>query len=572
MKYFLALLLIVLFSCRKANHSADAKKINLPLVEQIETLDPANSYDMISARVLYSICEQPYQYHYLKRPFVLEPLLATKMPELSTDQKTFTINLQKDVLYHDDPAFNGKPRTVKADDLKTQIKRIAFTGTRSNGWFLFKNRIVGLDDFRKKAKKIEDIETIKVKGLKVLNEHTLQIKLTQPYPQLKYVMAMSFMTPTPIEFVKYYQNSLSENPACTGPYKLKEWNRGHNVKITRNKNYREAFYPSQGDRFANANGLLNDAGKKIPFVDDIEFKILKENQTQWLNFLNKNIDYLPVPKDNFGAAINVTGGLSDDLLKKGIKLQLMPTLIYWWVGFNMNHPILGKNKNFRMAMAHAIDIKKYIALFTNNVGQKANSIFTPGIPGYDPTSKVNFEYNIEKAKNYLAKAGYPEGKGLPEFTYDVRGSSTFSRQMGEFIAQSFSNIGVKVNVVVNTFPGFLKKLREGRLQIWLDGWGLDYPDAENISQLLYSRSHPPGPNHSYYTRKEVDALIEKLKILPDGDEKFELMKKIQNYVFEDMPWILLYYKRSYVLYQGQLQNFRKSEMIHNYVKYLRKTP
>ena len=458
---------------------------------------------------------------------------------------------------------------MKSIDFIHQIKRIALRKTKSNGWFLFKGMIVGLDDFRKKADKFSDILTQKVKGLQAPDDFTLVIELTRPYPQMLYVLAMSFASPIPYEAIEYNENNIHQFPVGTGPFKMVKWNRGLNVILQRNEQYRDAVYPSEGDSLSVQDGLLKDKGKKIPFLDRIEFKIIKEDQTRWLNFLSKKIDFLGIPKDNFNTAITPSGDLSPELKGKNVSLQITPSLTSWWVAFNMNHPILGKKVKLRKAVAHAIDIEKYLKLFTNDTGKKANSIFLPEIAGYDPETKVNFEFNLETAKRLMKEAGYPHGRGLPAFSYDVRGSSTVSRQQGEYIKKSLEEIGIQVNVVVNTFPGFLKKLREGNLQIWLDGWTLDYPDAENLTRLLSSSSHPPGPNHSFYHDKEVDGWIEELAKLPNGKEKFLLMKKIEKSVARDRPWIPLFYRRSYVLSWPSFKNFRKSDLVGNYLKYIR---
>ena len=574
MKYIpLPLLLFGLFcvSCQKLQrpHDPYGQTAFIPLGDQITTLDPANAYDSISLSAVYQSHEQLYEYHYLKRPYTLQPLLAEKMPQIDPKGTQYTIKVKQSIPYHDDPAFQGKTRYVKAIDFIHQIKRIALTQTKSNGWFLFKNMIKGLDHFRKQAKTYQDILNQEVSGLRAPDDSTLVIQLTRPYPQFQYILAMSFASPVPYEVIDYYKNDLSKNMVGSGPFKLIKWNRGLNLLMTQNPNYRHSTYPSQGDSFAQSHGLLKDAGKKIPFLSKIEFKIMKESQTQWLNFLDKKIDYLSIPKDNFNIAITPRGNLSPELKGKNISLQIMPTLTYWWVAFNMRDPILGKNLKLRQAIAHAIDIKRYLNLFTNNIGKKANSIFVPGIAGYDPKTKPNFEFNLDKAKQLIKDAGFPNGKNLPRFTYNVRGSSTFSRQQGEYIKNVLEKIGLKIDVVVNTFPGFLKKMREGKLQIWTDGWALDYPDAENITQLLSGNSHPPGPNHSFYKNPEVDQLIKRLKVLPDGQEKFSLMKRIEKNFSQDLPWVLLYYRQSYLLYQNRLKNFRKSSLVHNDLKYIK---
>lgn len=565
------LTLVLGFSCTKKNPlSTGPKVLNVPLSGEISTVDPANSYDTISASVIYQCYEQLYQYHYLKRPYTLEPLLAVGMPEITNNGKRFTIKIKKGIKYHDHPAFGGQPRFVKAQDFITQIKRLAYIPTQSNGWWLFDGRIKGLNEFRDTVKSdFAKFKATNVSGLNAPDDHTLVIDLTETYPQMLFSLAMSFTSPMPLEVVEKENNILNRVIVGTGPFKLKSLNLLLGVKLERNTDYREAFFPKQGDRMANSRGLLKDAGKKIPFVDGIEFKVIKEAQTRWLNFRKKNIDLLVIPKDNYTSAIDPSGQLTNELKKDGIKLQVFPTLTYWWLGFNMQDKIVGSNKNLRLAIAHAVDIDKYIEVFTNRIGLKSNSIYPPGIPGYDPSSKLPYEYNLEKAKEYLAKAGYPNGKGLPSLNYDVRGTNATNKQQGEFIKTQLNKLGIEVNVILNTFPAFLKKSKAGKLQFWQDGWALDYPDAENILQLLVTKNHSPGPNSTYYSNPEFDKLFNELKSLPEGTRKHMLMKEMEKYIHNDLPWVMQYFARNYILHHNRLQNFRHSDLIYNHMKYLR---
>jgi len=288
-----------------------------------------------------------------------------------------------------------------------------------------------------------------------------------------------------------------------------------------------------------------------------------------VNFSRKKIDLLAIPKDNFSTAISPRGDLSQDLKDQNVELIIAPSLTYWWISFNMKDQLVGKNKLLRKAIAHAVNIDRYISVFTNNVALKANSIYPPGIPGYRPTSNLPYSYDTKKAKQYLAEAGYPEGKGLPAINYDVRGNSATDRQMADFIKTELGKIGIQVNVTLNTFPGFLKKAREGNLQVWQDGWALDYPDSENILQLLHSDNHSPGPNSTYYTNAKFDALFEKLRYMEDGPEKFKLMEEMEAIVNDDLPWVMEYYRRSYILKHQHLKNYRPSDLVNNFIKYLR---
>lgn len=571
MKKIIILFFLLFTGCTKQETDISKNTLRYPLSGEVSTLDPANSYDVISASVVYQCVEPLYQYHYLKRPYTLVPLLAEGMPKIEQNGLRYIIKIKKGIEYHPDPSFKGKRRTVKAQDFITQIKRLAFIPNASNGWWLFDGKIKGINEFRDTVKiDFQKFISTEVEGLRAPDDHTLVIDLSEPYPQMLVALAMSFTAPVPMEAVMAYDNKLSDKIIGTGPFMLDKWSRMSGITLVKNPNYHTSYYPSQGDRLAHSRGLLKDAGKKIPFLDRIEFKIMKESQTRWLNFLAQKIHLLKnIPKDNYGDAVNAQGGLKQELRKQNIQLQAFPTLTFWWLSFNMKDSIFAKNKNLRLAIAHAFDFDRHIELFTNNIGQKANSIYPPGIPGYDPSNILPYRYDLKKAREYLTAAGYPEGKGLPEITFDVRGTSAHNRQQGEFLKAQLERIGVRVKVITNTFPDFLKKAKTGELQFWQDGWAMDYPDAENVLQLLLKKNFVPGPNVTYYSNKKFERYFKELKFLPEGKRKWNLMKQMEQIVLDDLPWIMQYYARNYVLYHGSLKNFRHSDLIYNNMKYLK---
>lgn len=560
--------LMLTFSCTKKD-SEKKDTLNIALSSAIPEIDPALSYDTVSAQVVYQIYESLYEYDYLIRPYRIKPLLAEGLPIIEDNGKKYTIKIKPNLFYHS-TNFMDKNRFVTAQDFINQIRRIAYPGTKSKGWWLFADKIVGLDEFRSNAKSdFSDFYQYPIEGLQATDEKTLVIKLKRPYPQLIYALAMTFTSPMPKELIDQYKNDFSQNAIGTGPYYLKSWDRDLKLKLHKFDRYHESTYPDSGDRFAFENKLLEDKGKSIPFIENITFHILKEAQTTWLKFQSKQIDYIILNKDHFALALDENGKLKQEFVDQGIQLQISPTLTYWWLAFNMQDPIVGKNLNLRKAIAHAIDIDKYINIFTNNIALKANSIYPPGIPGYNPSNRLPYEYDIEKAKNFLKLAGYPEGKGLPVIQYDIRGASTTARQMGEFISSELAKIGIKINIVVNTFQGFLMKANAGELQFWQGGWAMDYPDAENTVQLLLKNNFPPGPNTSYFTNPEIEKLFEVVSFDKDQIVKKEAMSNIENIVHQNLPWIMQYYSRNYILLHKEIKNFRQSDLINNYIKYIR---
>lgn len=568
MKALWGLLFILALACNNSGSPKKDKLLSLALTSKVSTLDPALSYDTVSAQVVYQIHEPLYEYEYLIRPYTLKPLLAEAMPVVTEEGKVYTIKIKKGISYHPHKAFEGR-RTLKAQDFINQIKRVAFQPTQSNGWWLFDGKISGLNEFRSKAKTLDDLSNMQVKGLQALDEHTLKITLNTPYPQLPYALAMSFTAPAPMELIRFYKNDLSEHPIGTGPFVFEDWKKSLSIDLSANPLYHEQQYPKAGDRYANENNLLKDAGKKIPFIKGIKFHIITEARPRMQNFLKHKLDAITLSKDYFQMALNYKGELSEELSQEKVQLQMVPTLTYWWLSFNMEDKIVGSNLKLRQAIAHAVDNEKFIELFTNNIGQKANSIYPPGIPGYDPSAELPYHYDLDKAKYLLKEAGYPEGKGLPELVYDIRGASTLSRQMGEFIKSQLTKVGIQIRVEVNTFPGFLAKAKNGQLQFWQGGWSMDYPDAQNIIQLLASANHPPGPNTAYYSNPIVDKVYEELSAGSKSGEAVQAMKEVENQVNKDLPWIMQYYSRDYVLYHRRVKNFRQSDLIYNALKYIR---
>ncbi len=566
----LTFLTVCLSSCTKKAYVKDNKILNIALTSEVSTLDPVNSYDTLSSTVLCNIYEQLYDYHYLNRPYELKPLLAEAMPTIENKGLRYVIKIKKNIRYHDHPAFNKKPRYVTAHDFITQFKRLSYTPLNSTGWWILDGAIVGVNEFKKTVgKDFEKFKSTPIKGVYAKDDQTLVIELTQPSPQFIYKLTMSFLSPIPLEVAEYNNNDLSLTPVGTGPFYFNKMNPDKEIYLTKFPEYHDSFYPSEGDRYANSRGLLKDSGEKLPFLDGIHFVVVKDNESRWKLFNENKLDFIVLPQDFYSQVFDDVGNLREDIKAKNIRLQTMPTLTYWWLAFNMKDPLLGKNINLRKAIAHVVNMDVYIQNFTFSTGQKANSILPPGILGYNPSATLPYEYDLEKAKEFLAKAGYPEGKNLPEIIYDTRGEAKNSYAQAEYFKNQLALIGIKLKIVPNTFKGFLEKSRIGQLQFFQDGWTLDYPDAENVYQLLISTNLPPGPNISQYNKPEMDRMYENLIKLADGDEKKALIIKMEKLVNDDLPWIMQHYSRNFILYHDYLKNYRPDDLILNYAKYLR---
>lgn len=553
-----------------------ANEIAIPLDRVIKSFDPAIAFDDDSLTVMAQSMDTLYQYHYLKRPYEIIPGLAESKPDINYDGKVYIIKIRKDIRYHDHPAFKGKPRFLKAEDFVNQIKRLAFKPLGSVGRWLFEGKLVGFTEFSNKVG--DDLQKMleePLVGVTALDDYTLEFKLIHPEPNLLYFLAMHFTSPVPRELIEFTKNDLSKELIGTSSYQLKKMDEKEIVFEKFPFFYSES-YPSTGDRYANTQNLLVSSTEKLPFIEKINFKIMTSDDGDdggWDKFLKGELDILSAPKAHLSQILNQKGDSYEILKEKGIEVKHFSKLTTRWLGFNMKHPIWGKGQKalqLRRAIAHAINYDAYNKVISNNSHLKANSIFNPSIPGYNPAHSNSYEYNMEMAKGLLRQAGHPNGEGLPAIQFVTRGNRDFNLDEANFVKSQLEKLGLNVKIKVVGFGEFLSLGRAGKLSdIWVDNWIYDYPDAENVLQLLISKNSP-GINKSQFENNVVDELYSKLAKTLDPKKRFTLMYEIENIVYEQLPWIMLTYESSYILHNSKIKNFRKSYFIKNYVKYLKK--
>lgn len=547
--------------------------LHLATQSKIKGIDPAFADDLYSGREVGKVYEGLLQYHYLKRPYALIPNLAEAMPEISADGKTLTFKLKKGVLFQDDASFKatgGKGRELTADDVVYSFKRLADPKVASSGWWLFDGKIAGLNEWREASSKAGSTDYSKViDGLKAVDRYTVQIVLTNRSAQFLYALAMPFTGIVPREAVEAYGKEFINHPVGTGPFKLEEFNGASRVIWVRNPTYRKELYPSDGDESDKARGLLADAGKQIPFVDRIELRVIEESQPLWLTFLQGKLDTAGIPKDNFSSAVTASKELSPELKAKGIELLKEPNADVTHFSFNMDDPVVGKNKLLRQAMSLAYDEAKYIETFYNGRGVPAQGPIPPDISGFDPAFKNPYrQYNIAKARELMSKAGFPGGKGLAPIVFATMSDST-SRQSADFAQQMFGQIGVQLKVDTYSWPQFQETIKNRKAQLWSFAWGADYPDGENFLQLFYSKNKSPGPNDAGYSNPEFDKLYEQALKLQDTPERTALYRKMAQLVVEDCPWIFGTHRIQFQLLHPWLKNLKLHEFDHVMLKYLR---
>lgn len=546
-----------------------ANTVHIPSVAKIKTLDPAFADDLYSGWEIGKVYENLLHYGYLKRPYVLEPQLAESMPQLSADKKTYTFKLKKGVLFQDDACFSGgHGREMIADDVVYSLRRVADPKINSSGWWTLDGKIAGLNEWHDEAAKSGSSDYSKpVSGLKALDRYTVQITLTKPNYQFLYSMAMPFESIIPHEAAEKYGKDFVNHPVGTGPFKLAEYNPSSRLVWDKNPTFRAEVYPSEGAPGDKEAGLLADAGKPLPRADRIVTEIFEESQPKWLKFMSGQLEISGIPKDNYASAIGKDNELVPELKAKGIKLHRVPMLDLTYTSFNMDDPILGKNKLLRQAISLADNQTEIDDLFYNNQALAAQGPIPPGLSGYDPSSKSPYrQFNLEKAKELLEKAGYPGGKGLPPLEVAALADST-NRQMTEHFAKEMAALGITLKVNSGSWPQFDEAIKNKRGQIWSLAWGADYPDAEDYLALYYSKNVSPGSNDANYRNPEYDKLYEESLALPDSPQRAELYKRMAKIVIEDCPRIWGAHRMNVDVTQPWMKNYKWNDVSHDQFQY-----
>lgn len=542
--------------------------IRLSLDDKVESLDPARAYSDDSLLVSSQVLEPLFQYHYLKRPYEIQPLIAESLPIFSDKGRVVMIKIKKNIFFHPHEAFKNMPRELTAHDFVTQFKRLTLDGLKSPGKGIFSGLILGFDEFGDEiAHDWKRLDEKEIQGFKAVDKYTLKITMSKSEPNIVYYLALNFVSPVPKEIVSFYENKLDTFLVGTGPYVFQGY-KDSLIRMEKFKDYREDFYPTSGDRYANVQKLLDSSKEKIPFIDKVVFHVTGDEAKRWENFFKREIDLLTVPKTYLPRLYDERGELTEEIKREGIVLKHFPTLANRWLAFNMRHPLFAENEYLRRAIAYSIDYEKYIKVLSQNTNLRANSILVPGISGYLPAKDFHFKYDPVLAKEYLKQAGYKDPNKMPTIVYSTRGNQGVNILEADFIKEQLGSVGLNVEVQILTFSEFLTKGRAGELMFFTDNWLFDYPDGENILQLLVS-SNFPGINKSGYSNPEVDELYYKLKETTNVDQRDKIVQQMEKIVFDDLPWIPMMYESSFVLHYPEIKNFRKSSIIRNYVKYLK---
>lgn len=521
-------------------------------------------------------------------------------------------------------------RELTAHDYVYALRRLASPRVASPIFSTLAQHIVGMEAYGKRLREIDadlrkdvsvgardlpwlDLRNVGFSGIEALDEHTLRIRVKGLYPQFKYWLAMTFVAPIPWEADRFYSQSgmalrnlsLNHWPVGTGPYMLTESLQNRRHVLSRNPNFRGEPYPCEGEPGDQAAGLLADCGKMTPFIDRIVFNIEKESIPLQGKFMQGYYDIPQVDRGDTGVAMLVAASDSTEkaalYAKHAIQLPTTVEAQMQYFGFNWRDPVVGqgdtpeqqvRNRKLRQALSIAFNWEEFVAIFQNDQAQVAYGPIPPGILGY-VSGEAGFNrvvYDIKDgkpqrksldvARRLLAEAGYPNGRdektGAPlVLHFDSASGAGGSSPTLDWMRRQFANIGVQLDVRSTDYNRFQEKMARGVAQMYMWGWVADYPDAENFLFLLYgpnAKAGKGGENASNYANPAYDALFEKMRDLPDGDEKAQVIAEMIKVLQEDAPWMFGAFPKSGGAFQQWVGNAKPTQMVRNTLQYMKIDP
>jgi oligopeptide transport system substrate-binding protein len=572
-------LLCLLAAVARADFESHPQMRYVSSTERIRGFDPVTASDTTSIAAICKVYEGLYEYEYLVRPYKIKPMLADGLPMISADRRTYTIRLKRGVMFADDPCFpGGKGRELVAEDFVYSIKRLADQKNLSPRFYNLEGRIVGLDEFRAESGKRRVSYDEPVEGVQAPDRYTIQIKLKEPFPQLVNALTQSETFPVPREAVEYYGKEFLNHPVADGPFRLSGWRwRNYSMEFTRNPSYHGDTYPTVGAAGDRERGLLEDAGKPIPFLDRVTQYVIADDSTEWLMFLAGQLAASGISRQNFDAVITPQKELTPELKARGIRLDRAPRMATFYVGFNMEDPVVGPNKKLRQALACAVDLQTWVK-FYNDRQLPAKGLLPPMIAGNGYDLPAPYAFDLVRARRLLVEAGYPDGRDPKTgrrlaLTIELpTAADVEERQSADLLASFFDKIGVELRASYNNWPEFLKKLERKQCQLYRVGWVVDGPDAYYFLLLFYSKNISPGPNNSNYVSPEFDRMFEQARVMEDSPERTALYRKMEAWVVEDCSCIFMTHPLAYGLFQPWLKNYKYHDRPYSNVKFYKIDP
>ena len=477
------------------------------------TLDPHQTTDVTSATIIVEVFGGLVTID--KGLNIVGDLAETW--DMSPDGRVYTFHLRPNAKFH-----NGK--LITAQDFKWSMERASDPQTAAPVVDEYLGDIVGVTE-RLRG------DATEVQGLRVIDGHTLEITIDEP--KAYFLAKLTY----PTAFVLDRENVESSRlwfrePNGSGPFKFSDYAPGERFVLARNENYHLA----------------------PPFLDKVHF--ILGGGTSMLMYENDEIHLTGVGLADLDRVLDPSNALSTEIQRAP------PSFSTTYIGMNVDEPPFDDLK-VRQALNYAIDKEEITKSVLAGLVVPARGILPPGFPAYNENLE-GYGYDPDLARQLLAESKY--GPNLENFGKPIilttAGSfgSSVSLDMEVILAMWEKNLGIKVETLQTEFATYLQDLIKRRFEMFQIGWIADYPDPENFLDLLFhSKSNN---NHTAYNNQQVDGLLERARVEPREDVRYQIYQEAEQLIVRDAPWIPLWYSgEQYVLVKPYVHDYFLTELV-----------
>lgn len=493
---------------KKSSASSDEKILSVQTGPDPETVDPALNSAVDGGEMILHAFEGLLKLDENGDP---EAGQAEKW-EVSEDGLTYTFHLRDGLKWSD-----GSDLT--AEDFVYSWQRVCDPNVAAP----YAETVLGMVEGYDKAV-AGDIEKL---GVEAKDDKTFVVHLANPCPYFESLAAFATLNPVQKETIETNGDAWAteaDTYISNGPFYMAEWVPGSYVLMKKNPNYWDAdSIKLDGIKF----NLIEDANAAYSAYQTGEILMVKDVPTEEIPSLKDNDEF-----------------------------HVEPLIGTYYISLNLEKAPFD-NKLVREALSLAID-REYVAnTLMQGTYSPAGNIVGPGWKDTDGSEfhdksnggseyidSSDYDANLQKAKDLLKEAGYPDGKGIPKIDYLINDSG-YHKVVGEYLQKAWGELGIDVTVDVVEWASFTPMRRNGDFMAARNGWVGDYTDPSNILELFTTDN---GNNDGKYSNPEFDAVIEKSRTTTDAAERSAVLHEAEDIIMEDAGCIpVAYYNDFYLM-------------------------
>jgi ABC-type transport system substrate-binding protein len=490
------LVLVAALALSSASVSAEAKSLRLNITADPSQMDPITESELIAGDIIRNMYEDLAG---IDKDGKVIPVLATEWHAIDGG-KTWRFKLRPGVKFH-------TGRELKAADVKRSFEALLTPALKPGASQVYLKDIVG-------AKEMLDGKATDLAGVKIVDDAIVDITFTKPDVLFPIYPVRIFDT----DVLGHGADWFLKESAGTGPFQFVNWKRGSEVRL-------KAF-PGYWDG--------------APKIDEVVFLVVPSIETSLSLYETKELDLVEVPPSGSRAVLH-------DPRYEGQMLQV-PAAQITYLGMNQNLYAPFKDKRVREAISLAVDRDGFVKGLLGGAGVPLYGSITPGVAGYAPVPKI--PYDPERAKQLLAEAGFPGGKGMPPI--DIQATPVQKDDLAYFADQFNKVLGMEVNVKVVERATYIKQLNAGEVAFFPWGWTADYPDALYfLSQLWDSRS---PYDRVRWKNEDYNKLIDQAQGEPNAEARYKIYAQAEKIILDDVGMAPLYVRTQIWLKQPNVKN------------------